>query len=88
LSDASKAAIKRLAEREEAFNWDPKHPEEHRSFDGHSVWVHEPPCMYCQNWQPRDVTDEFGKFQTVRCCMAKKMWPDFSCWKKKEKVKT
>lgn len=40
----------------------------------------EPPCKQCKNFKPHRIYDCFGKCQGVKCCLAQKMYSDFSCF--------
>lgn len=64
----------------EAFEWEPL-----RKFDKkpERLPIDAPPCVHCRHWYPILVTGTYaGEADTtgVRCCHAKEMYRDFSCF--------
>lgn len=60
--------------------WEPKKVAEACAALHTEPYVHHPPCDCCKHWSPRLVTDAYGNTKTVRCCIAKRMQSDFSCF--------
>jgi len=48
------------------------------------VDVSEPPCKHCRNWRPHAKLNSEGDVCGLRCCVAKDMYHDFSCFTEKE----
>lgn len=46
--------------------------------------ISEPPCKICKYWSPRVVTDRMGEVDSIKCCIAEKMYSDFSCFNPKD----
>ena len=49
--------------------------------------IPEPPCKHCVYWKPHtqyQIEEKGFRFDGVKCCIARKMFSDFSCYRDKE----